>query len=254
MQNNKSNDTSWQKVSKWYNKIVGEDGHYFHQQIVIPNLQRILDIGPTDKLLDLACGQGILARSINENAQYVGLDLSTDLINSARNQDRNPKHKFYVNDISKEIDSKDRFNKAAIVLAIQNIRYVDGVFKNVNNLLDKNGKLVIVMNHPAFRIPRHSFWEIDNVNKTQKRSSDTYMSRLEIPIMANPGLGDRSERTWSFHMPISEYTKLLKNNGFVIEDIEEWVSDKTSTGGAARMENRARKEFPMFMTIIARKI
>jgi hypothetical protein len=30
--------------SGWYNKIVGEDGQYFHQKIVIPGVIRLLDL------------------------------------------------------------------------------------------------------------------------------------------------------------------------------------------------------------------
>jgi hypothetical protein len=39
----------------------------------------------------------------------------------------------------------------------------------------------------------------------------------------------------------------------VIEKIEEWVSDKKSTGPMAKMEDRARDEIPMFMAILATK-
>jgi hypothetical protein len=36
--------------------------------------------------------------------------------------------------------------------------------------------------------------------------------------------------------------------------MEEWCSDKKSEGAAARMEDRARKEFPLFLTILASKV
>jgi hypothetical protein len=44
---------------------------------------------------------------------------------------------------------------------------------------------------------------------------------------------------------------MLHDNGFVIEKIEEWVSDKKSEGGMAAVEDKARAEFPLFMTIVA---
>jgi len=40
----------------------------------------------------------------------------------------------------------------------------------------------------------------------------------------------------------------------VIEKIEEWASDKDSVGKAAKMENRARAEIPLFMAIQAKLI
>ena len=76
--------------------------------------------------------------------------------------------------------------------------------------------------------------------------------KKEIPIVAHPGKKE-SEETWSFHYPLSAYSEMLFDNGFCIEKIEEWISDKKSTGSKAKMEDRARKEFPLFMAIIARK-
>ena len=78
------------------------------------------------------------------------------------------------------------------------------------------------------------------------------MTPLEIPINAHPG-EEGSPMTWSFHHPIEDYANYLFGNGFLIEKIEEWTSEKKSEGKAAKMENRARDEFPMFMAILAIK-
>ena len=69
----------------------------------------------------------------------------------------------------------------------------------------------------------------------------------------HPGKGD-SPVTWSFHRPLSEYFKILKDNRFTVQILEEWSSDKESEGSAARMENRARAEIPLFLAIKAIKL
>ena len=112
---------------------------------------------------------------------------------------------------------------------------------------------MLVLNHPCFRIPRQTRWDIDEPNKTQYRRIDRYMTPLEIPVATHPGHGARSETTRSYHLPLSEYSRMLCGNGFVIEKLEEWISEKHSVGEAAKMENRARKEFPLFLAILARK-
>lgn len=235
--------TSWQGVSKWYNKIVGEEGHYYHQHVVIPGVIRLLQIKNGDSLVDLACGNGVLRRNIKNNIEYLGVDISRNLIDEAKRMTR--EGKFMVADVSKKIDYNGNFDFATIILALQNIKDFGGVIKNAANLLKKNGKLIIVLNHPCFRIPRQSSWEIDKNNKLEYRRINRYMSPLEVPI----GVGGNI--TWSFHNPISAYFKELKENGFVIENLEEWTSDKTSMGGAKKMEDRARVEFPLFMTLVA---
>ena len=88
----------------------------------------------------------------------------------------------------------------------------------------------------------------------QYRRVDRYMSSLTIPIQAHPSQGEKSVNTWTYHHNLSDYTKMLKEAGFVIESLDEWCSDKQSTGGKAKMENRSREEIPMFLAIIAKKL
>lgn len=247
-------NTSWQKVSKWYNKAVGTDGHYYHQAIILPNLKRLLKLDKNSSLLDLACGQGILERYLDKEIDYIGIDLASNLIAEANKKKININHKFLVADVSKELPiNKNDFDAGAIILALQNIKKPFGVIRNFSKHLKKDGQLIIVLNHPIFRIPRHSSWGEDMTNnKIQYRRVDDYMTPLEIPIVTNPGKKE-SENTWSYHYPLSAYSEMLFDNGFFIEKIEEWVSDKKSTGSNAKVEDRARKEFPLFMAIVARK-
>ena len=137
--------------------------------------------------------------------------------------------------------------------ALQNMEFPDKVFANIGRNLASSGKLLLVLNHPSFRIPRQSSWGIDEVNKLQYRRINRYLSFLKIPININPA-NKNSSLTWSFHYPLSSYSEALLKNGFMIEKIEEWSSDKESQGKSAKMENRGRSEIPLFMAILARKI
>ena len=245
-------DTSWEKSSNWYKKIVGDDGHYFHQTIIFPKIKQLIDFSKINSVLDLACGQGIFERQLDQNKEYVGIDISRSLINEASNKSINKRHQFLVSDVSKDLPlKKDDFDLVTIILALQNIKNINGVIKNASKHLKKGGKFLIILNHPIFRIPRQSAWGVDSQNKIQYRRIERDMSNLEIPISTNPGKFQKSEITWSFHNPLSKYSQLLFENGFLIEKIEEWVSEKKSTGPMAKMEDRARNEIPMFMAIVA---
>lgn len=270
-------NTSWEKSSGWYSKTVGEHGHYYHQHLILPNSLRLLGINemlrsgaqglPAGRqgyqvaehphaaisnlsLVDFACGQGILARSIPQNIRYLGMDIAPSLIKQAKSLS---KHEFILTDISKPLNPpENKFTHATIILALQNIDNQEVVINNVSNFLQKDGLFLIVLNHPAFRIPRQSSWEIDPQNKLEYRRINRYLSPLKIPITTHPGEAN-SPITWSFHHPVSHYFSLLKKNGFVITDLQEWSSDKESVGKNSRMENRARSEFPLFLAILAKK-
>jgi len=252
-------DTSWQQSERWYDSIVGRDGHYYHQNVVLPGVIRLLNLQSTHSLLDLACGQGVLARHIPSSVCYVGIDAAKSLISKAKSYSSDKKnHTFILSDITKPLNlpKETLFSHAAIVLALQNIQAIDKVLIHASKHLENGAKLVVVLNHPCFRIPRQSSWGFDEHSKTQYRKVCSYMSPQKIPIATHPGKQTEAKQTetlFSFHEPLSALTKHLFNAGFVIELIEEWCSDKTSTGKAKSWENRARKEFPLFMAICACK-
>lgn len=252
----KSKQTSWENVGGWYSGIVGDEGHYFHQRIILPGVSKLLKFEQQDEfsLLDLACGQGVLGRQLPAQGIYTGIDISSTLIKTAKSLDKNRSHEFFVGDASKPLPLKKvDYTHAAIILALQNIEHGDKVILNASRHLLKGGKFVIVLNHPCFRVPRQSSWGIDEEKKLQYRRIDRYQNEMKIPIQAHPSQGENSASTWSFHHPLAVYSKWLSAAGFYIEVIEEWTSDKSSTGKNAKMENRSREEIPLFMAILAVK-
>lgn len=57
-------DTSWKQVGKWYDEIASKGGHTFHQKAIFPELKKWVKFKDGDAILDLGCGQGILAREL----------------------------------------------------------------------------------------------------------------------------------------------------------------------------------------------
>ncbi len=246
--------TSWESVTNWYDKTVGKEGHYYHQQVIIPKLLELIDLKDKPHLLDLACGQGILARQLPKKAAYTGVDISASLIQAAKKYDSLPNHRYIVHDATEPLPFEPAtFTHAVIILALQNIAEPRKAIENAYRLLKPKGKFIIILNHPCFRIPRQSGWEIDEGKKLQYRRVDRYMSELKIPIQTHPSKGEKSSQTLSFHRPLSFYSKALCEAGFSIRLIDEWCSDKVSTGKAAKMENRAREEIPLFLCLVAEK-
>lgn len=246
--------TSWKHVGNWYDSIVGEEGHFYHKTIIIPKTIEILQLSETSRLLDVGCGQGVLSRHIPTSVTYVGLDIATSLLRAAKQYSKTPHHSFIHADLTKmwPLDPKKPFTHAACILALQNIEHPQVIFQELSKVLENGGRALFVLNHPCFRIPRQSSWGFNENTKTQVREISAYMSPQKIPIITSPGK-DQKTTTWSFHHPLSYYAHLAKEAGFLIEDMEEWCSPKESTGKAAAWENRARKEFPLFMALVLRK-
>lgn len=247
--------SSWEKSSDWYSKVVGEKGHYFHQNLISPLLLKLLKPkAEKTSILDLGCGQGILSRIVAKDFCYTGLDISPSLIEEAKKLSKHKNHRFIVCDSTKKIPVDEAsFDYVCLILSIQNMKDQKGAIKNAARALKEEGKLIIVMNHPCFRIPRQSSWIIDESKKLQSRQIDCYMTALEIPLQTHPSQKGHSEVLLSYHYPLSSYANWFYEEGLVIENMTELISDKISEGAKARMENRARKEFPLFLVIVASK-
>jgi ubiquinone/menaquinone biosynthesis C-methylase UbiE len=253
--NSKIKDTSWEEVNAWYHKSVGFEGHYYHKNVILPKLIPLLDLKENSSVLDIGCGQGILARHLPKKLKYLGLDLSASLIKEAISLNKDPNKKFIHHDATKPLSIKEAsFTHGVMILSLQNIENPKLVFEMVNPLIEKGGSLTLVLNHPYFRSPRQTSWGIDETKKCQFRRIERYLSPLKIPLEAHPGIKEDKKSTWSFHYPLSSLINWLREEEFAVVRLEEWCSDKKSEGKQKKMENFARAEFPLFMTLQAIKL
>jgi len=211
----------------------------------------MLNVSKQKSLIDLGCGQGVLARHLPESIEYVGVDLSKKLIDEAKRTTKKKNCTFYVADATaKKLPlEKNDFTSAACILALQNMEHGEGLVQSAARHLKDAGELLLVLNHPCFRIPRQSGWGVDEKASQQYRRINAYMSPMKIPLQINPGKGAKSEIFHSYHHPMSEIMLWLKKAGFFIHSLEEWISDKKSLGVKAGMEDRARREIPLFLAL-----
>lgn len=247
--------TDWNDVADWYDRLVGDEGSEFHREVILPGALRLLNMQQGESVIDIACGQGVLCRVLNERgAKVMGVDAAQELIRAAR--ERGPIGIDYRAGDARDLSflQSDSIDAAACVLAIQNIHPIAPVFATVSRLLRPGGRLVLVMMHPCFRGPKETSWGWDAEKKIQFRRVDRYLLPRKTPIVTHPGK-DPDVYTWTFHKPIESYVKALRAASLLIDTIEEWPSHKTSTSGPrAAAENQARKEMPMFMAIRAMKV
>jgi ubiquinone/menaquinone biosynthesis C-methylase UbiE len=241
---------TWDQSEPWYSDCVGEKGHYYHQSLIFPVLKQWLKNAKS--LLDVGCGQGVLARQFPSTLHYVGVDITPSLITQAKKL--TPHGTFFVANAEEvlPLEKKD-FDAVTLILCLQNIEHPDRAIFHAAQHLKKGGKLIIVLNHPAFRIPRQSGWGIDEASQIQYRRMNVYMSPQKIPIQTHPGQGSASPVTYSYHHPLSSYVAWMEKAGCSICHMEEWCSDKKSEGSKAKREDRARKEFPLFLGWVAKK-
>lgn len=308
--------SGWDHVADWYDQLLDQRGSDHHERVVLPGTLRLLAPEAGQRVLDVACGQGVLARRLGAvGVRVTGVDGSEKLIGLARAADSAG---MYVVGDARSLDALPAltqdgpFDAAACVLALMNIEPISGVVQGIANLLRPGGVFVAVILHPAFRSPGQTSWGWDQPRERvapsepgqagapsaggvqdgrwrtargtgparrspaprerpvrdkpsrdwsgvrQYRRVDAYLSPAPHEVVMNPGAvagGKEAITTTTYHRPLQAYVRACAEAGLLIDTLEEWPSTRVSEPGPrAEEENRARREFPMFAALRARKV
>jgi SAM-dependent methyltransferase len=244
-------------VAAWYDKLVGESGMDYHQHVILPAALRLLQPQKGEKVLDLCCGQGVFANAVLEaRAEYVGVDASPKLIESARARVRHERAKFLISDATAPAAGSwadGSFDAAACIMAVHDLENLEQLFLNLSDAMKEHARGVVIFMHPCFRIPRQTHWGWDDDQKVQYRRLDRYGSPLAIPIQTHPGM-QTGQNTQFFHRPLAGYMNELAAAGLAIMGCEELYSHRRSQPGPrSRAEHRAAEEFPLFLALLVQK-
>jgi len=247
--------TAWDQAARWYDALVGDHGSDYQKDIIMPGATRLMNLKKGHRVLDLACGQGVFSRYLlAKGMQVEGLDTSAELLKLARARSK-PAISFHLADACDTgTFEESHFDAVACLLALQNMEEIEPTFKNVARWLKPEGRFVMVVTHPCFRIPRQTHWGWDEEKKIEYRRVDRYASDLSIPIITPPLAGSKGHTT-TYHRSLQTYVTALAGAGLCVESLEEWTSKKASRPGKrAKAENRARKEIPLFLSLCARPV
>lgn len=269
--------TSWDEVAGWYDQLLEDRGSDHYEQVILPGVMHLLAPKSGHRVLDIACGQGILARRlVKAGATCVGVDSSPRLITRAKELGEDG-CEFHVGD-ARELGSlglTGEFDSAACVMALMNIEPMAPVVNASAALLKPGGVFVCVILHPAFRSPGRTSWHFEGAPAPRPprgmergpsrprppseeritRRVDAYLSSDASKIVMNPGEaahGKPEVVTMTYHRPIQDYVSTLADAGLHLTALEEWVSNRSSQPGPRAVEeNRARREIPMFLALRA---
>lgn len=253
--NNRRKDrTSWDPLASWYDGWVGQQGSIHHRQLAIPALLDLLQPQEGEHILDIGAGQGVLASYIaSAGAHYAGVEISPRLLKIARSR-HGQDGEFVQGDAGKlnavaQLRHR-QFDAVVFLLSIQDMQPLDHVIRSASQLLCAGGRLVILMLHPCFRVPRQSGWGWDEGRKLTYRRVDSYLTPLPVPMKPLPG---QQGATLSFHRPLALYINTLARNGMLIEHLREIAADKLDQP-SVKADHRARAEIPLFLGLRARKM
>ncbi|PKQ03993.1 MAG: class I SAM-dependent methyltransferase [Alphaproteobacteria bacterium HGW-Alphaproteobacteria-11] len=248
---------SWDAVAGWYLGWAGAEGSRHHRELAIPALMALLAPERGESILDIGCGAGALAPTVlAAGAHYTGIDKSPRLVAHGRKH-HGRDARLLVGDATRlsaiAALAPGGFAAAAFLLSVQDIDPLDAALRSAAWALRPGGRLVMLMTHPCFHIPRQSGWGWDEGRALQYRRIDSYLTPLDVPMQEyDQGNGKgKPGVTRSYHRPLGAYVSTLATSGFVIDAVVEVPAGSSAEEGKAL--RRARREIPLFLALRARR-
>jgi 2-polyprenyl-3-methyl-5-hydroxy-6-metoxy-1,4-benzoquinol methylase len=220
---------AWDENASFWDQRMGE-GNDFVEVLVWPATRPLLDPQPGQRILDVACGNGLYARKVAAlGADVVGFDFSAGMIARAREHTfAGPGRIDYrVLDGTDEVAllglGEGTFHAAMCNMALFDMAEIDPLMRSVVRLLRPGGPFVFSVLHPCFNNPFMAF-----VGECEDRDGDVvtthsvkvwrYMTaghRRGVAIVGQPA------PQYYFHRPLGVLLGSALAAGFMLDALEE---------------------------------
>lgn len=248
-------ENGWEQIAAYYDEKQGDRGDLWHRTLIDPGLWR--RVGPVRglRVLDLACGNGYNARRLaRAGAEVVAIDSSSEMI--ARARARTPASldvRYERRDAAHLTGLADgSFDLTISNMALMDIADAAGAIRQVARALKPGGRFVASLSHPCFDNGSRSAWSLERVllTSTIYRKISHYRELFSERFPWRTPDGTLYE-TLAHHRPLSWYSGVLADAGFVITALAEpeplrGFATKSPVDGWIR-------EIPLHLVIEARK-
>lgn len=151
------NDISSKNLTQNWYKFLGKDYQTLLNNLIFPEILKMMEIKPKEQILEIGCGEGQLSRLLAESgANVIGIDSSNIIskaITSENNQSLNISyHKTNIEDFKDKYEGQ-KFNKIVCNLRIMAIVNLSTFFENVFYHLMQNGDFIFSISHPFSGLP-----------------------------------------------------------------------------------------------------
>ena len=219
----------WDVNALWWDDRVG-DGNGFQDLLIEPATERLLEIGPGDVVLDIACGAGRMARRIaSAGARVVAFDQSRRFIERA--QSRTGPEVVVEYHVANAADpvwfaslGHDSFDKAVCTMALMDMPEIRPLATLLPRVLKRAGVFVFSLTHPCFHTPRtQRFAEVhdDDAGRTEIHNGVKVFSYLTPFAAKTQGIIGQPEPQYYFHRPLQTLLRPFLESGFMLDGIEE---------------------------------
>lgn len=218
----------WDTNAEAWDKRIGGGGGW-QTTIIAPMVEKMLAIQPGEKVLDVACGNGIFSRRLAElGATVVASDFSAKLIEFAKQ--RTTTHvdqiEYSVADATDEnqllaLGGEKQFDAAVCNNAIMDMPEIEPLFRALAKMLKPGGRFVFSVMHPCFNGLSIAM-SPELPDYAQEPTYSIKISRY-LTFEATKGLAiaDQPVQQYYWHRPLHVLLNSAFSSGLVMDRLEE---------------------------------
>jgi SAM-dependent methyltransferase len=227
----RESQTIWNAKAAFWDERMGAEGNAFQQLLVGPSTERLLALHEGELVLDIACGNGVMARRLAAlGARVVACDFSEVFIERARARtapELRDRIAYAVVDATHEGQllalGEGRFDAVVCNMAFMDMATLEPLLRAAYRLLKPAGRFVFCVMHPCFNNPSHH-----KLAEEEDRSGQiivTYSIKtsryLRPTVEKGGGMPGEPEPHYYFHRSLSDVLAACFGAGFVLDGLEE---------------------------------
>jgi 2-polyprenyl-3-methyl-5-hydroxy-6-metoxy-1,4-benzoquinol methylase len=219
----------WDAKAAFWDERMG-DGNDFQLVLIGPAVERLLAVRPGERILDVACGNGVTSRRLAAlGANVVAIDYSAEFLARARERSVSAERIDY-----RLVDATDEgqllalgdgaFDAILCNMAMMDMPEIEPLLNAAARLLAPDGRFVFSIQHPAFNSNAASLCA-ESIVRADGLEVTTHSVRVADYLTVPPGKGTgmlgEPEPHWYFHRPLHALFASCFRAGFVVDGLEE---------------------------------
>jgi SAM-dependent methyltransferase len=226
--NEKSRD-AWDRNAAYWDSYIGEGNDYV-EILLWPAIEKMIELKAGDKVLDVACGNGLTSRRLAQlGASVVAFDFSEKMIEHAieRSREFSEQIEYLILDGSDENAllnlGENGFDAALCNMALFDMAEIDPLFCALSRLIKPGGRFVFSILHPCFNSSKVT--RVAEQNDNEGELVTVYSLKVfgykTASISKGVALRDQPVPQPYFNRSLEEILNIGFDQGFILDRFEE---------------------------------